>query len=279
MRDAEKDPENCTWLNQAVHVWRVPLSQPSNVAARLEALLSPEEARRASRFHFAKDRRRYAVARGALRTILSDYLEASPQELRFANGRFGKPYLLSPNALNGLSRASRGETAARSRDVESARGEPAAPQLHFNLSHCEDLALIAVSAEHLVGVDVEKVRGISELSHIVERYFSGEEKRFLDSVPKEERPRAFLALWSRREATAKALGLDLSAALGAVKVPVYRMGESILLRHLGDLETDAGEKRPTWLVRDLDLDGAHVGALCSEGPKRLVQYADFRAYR
>jgi 4'-phosphopantetheinyl transferase len=190
------DPRVAAPMNE-VYVWQVPLDRPPEEVAFLRGLLSPEEARRAAAFHFEKDRRRYAVARGALRVILAERLSIAPEALRFQQGPHGKPNL---------------------------SGGPG-----FNLSHCQDLALIAVTADsQAVGVDVERVRPIPELDSIEERYFSVEERSFLAAAAFADKPRAFLTLWTRREAAAKALGLDLQAALSTIKVPVYVPGGTAL---------------------------------------------------
>lgn len=63
-------PERSTASPDHVHVWRIDLdsnAQPTNV---LEALLCGEERARAARFVHAPHRRRFAVRRAALRTIL-----------------------------------------------------------------------------------------------------------------------------------------------------------------------------------------------------------------
>ena len=256
---------------EQIHIWRVPLPQPPNVLSRLEQLLDPDEQQRAARFHFPKDRIRYTVAHGALRMILAEYLGARPGELCFQRGRFGKPYLSFPSAkLGGKRGAGRQELA----------GVPAAsppPELHFNLSHCEDLVLVAISRNHPVGVDVEKVRNISNLERIVDRYFSADEKRFLQSAVDQHYPTALLTLWSRREAAAKALGLDLSAALSTVKLPAYQTGGETELTNFAELQTDSGEKRPLWTIRDLELDQGHVGAVCAAGSAPKVVLRDFQA--
>ena len=256
--------------NQEIHIWRVPLHQPQNLADRLEGLLDPEEKERAARFHFAEDRIRYTIAHGALRTILGQYLNQAPADLSFRRGRFGKPCLSVPTEARGRNRAA---------GLHGSRGASApasTPQgLHFNLSHCRDLAVIAVSSGRLVGVDVEAVRDVGKLDSIVKRYFSPEEKRFLASAAPREHPRALVTLWSRREAAAKALGLDLSAALATVNVPVYPPGGSVEVPSLADIKTDGGERRPVWFIRDLGLDEGHVGAVCHEGRQIPVVYRDF----
>jgi 4'-phosphopantetheinyl transferase len=213
-----------------VHVWRIPLDRPPEEVASCRSLLSPEETRRSEAFHFEKDRRRYAVARGALRLILAGRLGTAPEALRFEVGPHGKPFLAG------------------------GRGPG------FNLSHCEDLALVAVAAaERAVGVDVERVRPLQDLRSIEERYFSPEEREFLQPAGA-DRARAFLALWTRREAAAKALGLDLQAALATIKIPVYPPGGTVVLAGLA--ESGGGP----WSLHDLALDSDHIGSLCVQGP-------------
>ena len=216
-----------------VHVWRIPLDRPPEEVASCRSLLSPEEARRSEAFHFEKDRRRYAVARGALRLILAGRLGMAPEALRFEAGPHGKPFLAG------------------------GRGPS------FNLSHCEDLALVAVAAaERAVGVDVERVRPLQGLRSIEERYFSPEERAFLAAAVANRTGRAcaFLALWTRREAAAKALGLDLQAALATIKIPVYPPGGMVVLTDLA--ESGGGP----WSLHDLALDQDHIGSLCVQRP-------------
>ena len=108
-----------------VHVWRA----HCRTSRRVCGVLSPAEWVRAGRFHFERDRERFVAARGLLRTILGRYLELPPRELQFSFGAHGKP------ALEGV-----------------------ASTLRFNLSHSDDLLLLAVSHAREVGVDVELMR-------------------------------------------------------------------------------------------------------------------------
>lgn len=234
---------------ETVHVWRISLSQPQDRINRLFESLSLEEKHKSTRFHFERDRRRYTIARGSLRVILSEYLNESPTELRITNGPFGKPFLVHSNSIY---------------------------QLQFNLSHCEDLALIAVTNERLVGIDVERVRELRNLRLILDRFFTSEEREFVDSAPRGQRFAAFLTLWSRREACAKALGLNLAAALSGLNVPVYPQGLNILLSHLGDVTTDRGESKTHWFLRDLELGPYHVGAVSVEGKKCSLVMQEFK---
>lgn len=168
-------------MGDEVHVWKVSLSVPDEAAARLAGVLNREETSRAERFHFTRDQRRYTLSRAALRIILSRHLHCCPRELVFGYGAYGKPYLT---------------------------GLPAGHDVRFNLSHCQDLTLIAVSPTRNLGIDVEKVRDITAAPDIAEQYYSVEERQFVQAASSASRHAAFAMIWTRREATAKALGLD-----------------------------------------------------------------------
>src|ERR1043166_6480325 len=134
-------PEALSLATGEVHVWRVGLDQPDRVLAGFRATLEPHELERAGRFHFEKHQRHFVVARGGLRYVLGQYLDVKPDELRFSYGAYGKPALV---------------------------GEA----LRFNVSHSHGMALVAVSADRDLGVDVEHVRADFATEDIAERFFS-----------------------------------------------------------------------------------------------------------
>ncbi|HVQ37625.1 MAG TPA: hypothetical protein VMS31_08830, partial [Pyrinomonadaceae bacterium] len=74
-----------------VHLWQAKLD--NRFTSNLQHVLSDDEKSRASRFHFDADRNDFIAARGLLRTLLSAYLEANSEELRFGYADNGKPYL------------------------------------------------------------------------------------------------------------------------------------------------------------------------------------------
>ena len=109
-------------------------------------MLSGDERVRAARFRTTELRRRFVVAHGALRTILSGYLGIPPGAVRFDTTESGKPYV--PGA--GLT---------------------------FNLSRSEGLALCAITAAGQVGVDIECLRPVDDEDAIAHRYFAPGEMR------------------------------------------------------------------------------------------------------
>ena len=139
-------------------VWTIALEEPREIA------LSPDEHARANRFHFERDRVHWTNAHSALRTILSEYLNTAPLAISFAIGPHGKP------AVQGIE---------------------------FNLSHSSGWAMIAVSRNGPVGIDVESIRPKVDMARLLARI--GEMQ--LTGSRKE-----LFQVWARREARTKAAG-------------------------------------------------------------------------
>lgn len=158
-----------------VHVWQIDLDVDASI---YDQLLSAEERDRALRFRFARDRDHYTVGRGSMRVLLGGYLGQSPAALRFGYGVHGKPELEAPAGSN----------------------------LRFNLSHSHRLALLAVTAERALGVDLEGVHRDVGDEQIARRFFSSEEVAVLLALPEAQRRAAFFRCWTRKEAYLKARG-------------------------------------------------------------------------
>jgi len=162
-------------------VWEIDLGSAPGDAEL--AVLSRDECERASRFVFARDRRRFLAAHVALRHLLARRADAPAAQLCFAAGPFGKPR---------LSEASR--------------------DCSFNLSHSEDIALVALAPDGEVGVDVEMLRTMDDAPALSERNFTARECAELAEVAIDARAHAFLRCWTRKEACLKAIGSGLSIA-------------------------------------------------------------------
>lgn len=165
-----------------VHVWAVRLDVDTASVAAAQELLAPGEVDRAKRFALDLPRRNFVVSRAALRSILGGYLGQQACDVAiFANSN-GKPRL-SVGALN------------------------------FNLSHSQDLALIAVTRGCEVGVDVEAVRPIERLAELTRRNFHPAEIAAVDAAEASDAPTVFLRCWTRKEAVLKAIGAGLRSPL------------------------------------------------------------------
>jgi medium-chain acyl-[acyl-carrier-protein] hydrolase len=214
-----------------VHVWRIPLEQPSAYLQALRQTLSTDELERAGRFYFDKDQRHFVAGRGILRTLLGHYLGRPAAALQFSYNPQGKPAL----AID------------------------AAGALQFNLAHSHGLALLAVRRRGEIGVDVERIRPEFAGEQVAERFFSPAEVAALRSVPAQRRHEAFFACWTRKEAYIKAMGLGLSLPLDCFDVAVLP-GEAALLATRHD---PAALQR--WSLRDLEPGPGYAGAVAAEG--------------
>ena len=130
-------------------------------------VLSEEERVRARRFVRPRDGRRFSVCRGSLRLILGQLTSSPPQAIAFRFGPGGKPELVPP------------------------RGSDHAHWLRFNVTHSDELALIAVSLDCELGVDLERQRTISEAARIVGSYFTADEQVHFAALEERTEPVGF----------------------------------------------------------------------------------------
>jgi 4'-phosphopantetheinyl transferase len=82
---------------------------------------------------------------------------------------------------------------------------PPFDHLHFSLSHCNDLALVALCADGPVGIDLEPLSRASDLSGCENTFCHPDE---IAALPMESSARCIrmLEIWTAKEALLKALG-------------------------------------------------------------------------
>jgi 4'-phosphopantetheinyl transferase len=194
-------------------------------------VLDRAELERAERFHFERDRRRYIAGRGMLRTILGRYLGIPARRVAFTYGAAGKPALAPELAGSGL---------------------------YFNLAHSEDLALMALTRDAAIGVDVEQIRVLEDFDELVARFFSAREHAAFDRLKPEEKPSAFFNLWTRKEAWLKATGEGIAHSLNRVEV-TFLPGEPAGLLSLPADRNEASE----WELHDLMPASGFAAALAT----------------
>jgi 4'-phosphopantetheinyl transferase len=213
-----------------VHLWHANLDD--HAAEHFRPLLAEDEIARADRFHFAKDRNHYVVARGLLRTLLAAYLGVGSTELRFVYAEKGKPSL-EP-----------GQSGA----------------INFNLAHSRARAIYAFSRGRELGVDLEFIREDVEGEQIAERFFSPWEIEQLRTVPAELRKQAFFNCWTRKEAYIKARGEGLSMPLDEFDVSLVPGEAAALLRNHKEPD-EVGR----WAMQSVSVPEGYVAALVVEG--------------
>ncbi len=212
-----------------VRVYRIGL-HPETTPPDFEAALTPAERVRRDRFYFAPDRQAHTVCRGALRLILGHALDRPSSEISFRLGPHGKPHLTDAD-------------------------------LHFNVSHSGDLALIALSTETTLGVDIEQERPLKDLFALAKRHFSPTERATLRALPRELQGPAFFRCWSRKEAFIKAIGLGLSFPLDAFDVTLDPRAPA----HIVEVRDTRYGQTP-WALQHLEITRGYSAALVTPGP-------------
>lgn len=173
-------------MDKQVHIWWANLRDFDSHVPELQSVLSVLEQARARRFQFLRDRNNYIISHGLLRMLLGHYAGKPPSRLRFRKGRYGKPEL---------------------QDVTEER------QIHFNISHSEDVALYGITPACRIGVDVEYVRTFPDYDRVAQEFFPRAECKSLEATSEELRAQRFLELWTRKEALLKATGEGLGDGL------------------------------------------------------------------
>jgi 4'-phosphopantetheinyl transferase len=186
------------------------------------------------RFHFDRDRVRFAIAHGNMRRILGAYLKQPPAGLRFKINPFGKPELIV-----------------------------AAPGIHFNLSHSHSIAVLAVSSGVEVGIDVEDIRPIEP--EVARSSFSPAELSALNRLEGDQWLRGFYHCWTRKEAILKAEGVGLNFPLDAFDVSLVPGAPAELLATRPHLTL-----RCLWKLHDVSPAEGTAGALAAGSPHAEV---------
>jgi 4'-phosphopantetheinyl transferase len=202
-----------------------------------EAVLSSDERSRSDRARPPARREAFILAHAALRHILGSYVGHPAATLMIERSAHGKPAL---------------------------RGH----KLAFSLSRSGHTAVCAVAREARVGIDVERLRPVSEVSALVERWFAPAEAASFALVSHPQKAVTFLGLWTRKEAFVKATGEGLLRPLESFVVTVPPAEARVV--SVGGRRHDV-----RWTMRTIDGVRGCVATLAIEGPLRSIVYRDW----
>ena len=220
-----------------VDLWRVDLDRDPATSHSFLQLLSIEERERAGRFVFEKDRGRFIVCRAALRTILGGSMHIAPGQIRISANRYGKPYLSDPEG-----------------------------GIRFNVSHSHGLAVIAVTLDREIGVDLEFVDRDFDISSIPSSLYTPSGLSRFRSLPPDLQVEEFFSAWTRKEAVLKATGDGLSSS--------EELQSAIRSINDDDLPCPmslAVDNR-SWTVTGIDVQSNFKAALAVEGPIDAIRH-------
>lgn len=211
--------------NQKIFAFWWQLSPFFALESDLMTVLSPDEQRRANRFISPLIKTRFILSRGILRHVLSSYTHQPPEKLAFNYGARGKP------TLQNISFA-------------------------FNLSHSEDVALLAIAQTAHIGVDVEYMAEMAEMRRVASDYFSANEQIALFTLPPHDQMPAFYRCWTRKEAYIKARGDGFALPLDKFDVTLAPDDPPCLLRTMED------DNPQNWQFFHLEPTKGYMGAVC-----------------
>lgn len=210
-----------------VHVWQFTLNQTVDAS-----ILAVDERARADRLKIPQIKARFIAGRVGLRQILSQYIGTPPASLRFIYNPSGKPKLqTSP--------------------------------LHFNLTHSDDLALLAI-AHYPVGIDLEQLRPLTGLGYLINTALTPAERQSFNALPEDRKFFTFFKIWTSKEAVMKALGggfklaQQINFALTDPQQP-----------HLVSLPDDTPAN---WFITDLPVPTPSIATLAVRQPSIKLSF-------
>ncbi|PZV08188.1 MAG: hypothetical protein DCF32_05455 [Leptolyngbya sp.] len=168
----------------------------TTVQKALQACLSPTERAQLQHIRWPAAQRQFLTSRGCLRYLLSRYTGQTPASLTFAYGPKGKPEL-SPD------------------------GDQPFPPPRFNLSHSGQRLLVAISTADdvgAIGVDIEALRSVKQLSGLCRRYLTATESETVLTLPHPQADHRFLRYWTGKEAWLKSFGMGIADSMQALEL-------------------------------------------------------------
>lgn len=151
------------------------------------SMLSKSQQKKLNNKKNFSDRKQSLAGIMLVKKYLSKLYNIPEQELLFANGEHGKPYVLNLPA-------------------------------HFNISHSKNYAVVAISDEP-IGIDTEALGDFSAIT--AKKLFSKSELKYISGEKstnkKPDMQRCFYELWTAKEAYLKYTGKGLSGGINSLE--------------------------------------------------------------
>ncbi len=171
-----------------VQVWQVDIDLKTSPCFTPECILSKDEIARGQSFKEVADANRFLATRTALRLLLSASMNLHPKLVRLTQDTHGKLVLADAQGVD------------------------------FNVSHSGSQALIAISTNGPVGIDIEKRCMNFNWVTVANHLLTACESRYIDTLPFAIGCNVFYDTWVAKEAFLKALGFGITYPLTAFSV-------------------------------------------------------------
>ncbi|MBB1272400.1 4'-phosphopantetheinyl transferase superfamily protein [Psychromonas sp. SR45-3] len=168
-----------------IDLWSIDPTQLSEQSITfLTSLLTTEEYEKLLKYKHKVAQHTALITRSLCRLVLSHYTNSSPIALQFVRNSQGKPALINNNN-----------------------------DIRFNLSHNNQLIIMAVCIGDEVGCDIENPLRKVNIPTITKRYFAAQEHQQLSKLTGMEQQQQFFRCWTLKEAFVKATGVGISLGL------------------------------------------------------------------
>lgn len=231
-----KLPEPLDLSNRLVDVWWIDAAAELANLDRYLTYVTDEEIQRTRRFHYQRDEHRSIVSRATLRFLLSSYLGVAPREIELVDGEFGKPAL---------------------------EGSP----VEFNTSHSGGLIVHAIALGNAVGTDIETIRASIVTPDLQCLVLAPEEEAAIQACPRTEAASHFFAVWTRKEAYLKAIGVGLHNGLHEICVMADPTDPPRLIYDC----VNPAESKAEWCFHALNIRPGMAGCVVYRGTRRLLR--------
>jgi len=225
-----------------VDIYRIPLDLSEDEIQAYHQYLSIEEKQRAAKFLSASKTREFTITRSCLRQILAQTLDSDLSLITIAHHPDGKPYL---------------------------QFQPGPARVCFSVSHSSDLAMIAVTLDRDIGIDVEKIRTDIDYQTLARRFFSTAEYEAIQDCSEQIQLQAFFATWTRKEAIVKAHGKGIALGLKQFDVSVdpHRPPRLLATRWEQD-------DIPAWTLLNIDTAPGYFASMATSDGDIALCYRD-----
>jgi len=207
--------------NDEVIIYTLHLPEYIGLKKDLILILNTEERKRVERYYKDEDQTSFIICRAILKLILAAHTASDAKNINLDYDFNKKPFLASH------------------------------PWLHFNVSHSEDFALIAVSRSK-VGIDVENISNYFDYLSLLPEIFTENEIMFVQNA--KNKIYAFYSLWTRKEAFVKGIGKGIDDD--------FKHTPSLDGSHT--IDTSILKTTKNWQVYSFNLEDHYLGSVAFE---------------
>lgn len=209
-----------------VIIYTIYLPNFINIKNYLSNYLNAKEIKKAQQFYKEKDKNKFIIYRSILKFILASHTKLDVRAIDFDYHYNKKPFLASH------------------------------PFLHFNISHSEDFAAIAISNKK-VGLDIEFMHEHFNFTNVLEDVFVDNEISAIQEA--NNKKHAFYTSWTRKEAFVKALGKGIDEDFKFIPC----------LDGHHTLNNTISNKNEIWQLYSFELADNYLGAIAFEGLSKI----------